>query len=43
MIDVSQRYLMAVTGHNFGQTLRKLCGVGKPRQSQDSALAAAIL
>jgi len=42
LIDVGKRYLIAVAGHNLGQIMRKLFGIGKPRRLQDGALAAAL-
>lgn len=43
LIDVSKRYLIAVAGHNLGQIMRRLFGLGKPRQLQDGTLAAALI
>ena len=32
MIEVGKRYLVTVMAHNLGVILRKLIGVGKPRE-----------
>ncbi len=37
LVDVSKRYLIAVAGHNLGQILRTVCGIGDPRRLQDGA------
>ena len=32
MVEVGKRYLVTVMAHNLGVILRKLIGVGKPRE-----------
>lgn len=43
LVDVSQRYLMQVAGHNLGILMRQLFGVGTPRSLQGACAALAGL
>ena len=43
LINVTKRYLIAVTAHNLGRILRRLTGVGKPKTLQTGGEIAAFL
>ena len=43
LIEVSKRYLMAVAAHNLGRILRKLFGIGKPKELQGAGGLAALV
>ena len=43
LINVTKRYLIAAAAHNLGRILRKLFGVGKPKNLQGGALVQFIV